>query len=173
MTVERFGDHIPQIDPEAFVHASAVLIGDVRIGAHSSVWPNVTLRGDDGPIVVGTHSSIQDGTVVHMTTGRSPTVVGDRVTVGHGVILHGCTVHDDCIVGMGAIILDDAVVESGCIVGAGALVPPGKRVPAGSVVVGNPFKVLRAATEQDAEFIEFSWREYVTRTRQYRAAGAP
>lgn len=174
MTVERFEGHVPQIHPEAFVHASAVLIGQVRIGAQSSVWPHVTLRGDDGPIVVGAQTSIQDGTVVHMTEGRSRTTVGDRVTVGHKVILHGCTIEDDCIVGMGSIILDDAVVERGSIVGAGAVVPPGKRVAAGSVVVGNPFRVLRACTEEDLEFIAYSWREYVRRARQYlEAASTP
>jgi len=172
VTIERFGEHFPQIDPEAFVHASAVIIGRVHIGAQSSVWPNVTLRGDDGPITIGRQTSIQDGTVVHMTEGRSITTVGDRVTVGHGVILHGCTIEDDCIIGMGSIILDGAVVERGSIVGAGALVPPGKRVPAGSVVVGNPFTLLRPCTEADREFIAYSWREYVTRTRQYREAAS-
>lgn len=172
MTIERFAGHHPQIHAEAFVHASAVIIGQVRIGAESSVWPNVTLRGDDGPIVVGARTSIQDGTVVHMTEGRSTTTVGDRVTVGHGAILHGCTIEDDCIIGMGCIILDDAVVERGSIVGAGALVPPGKRVPAGTVVVGNPFTVLRPCTPADTEFIAYSWREYVQRTRQYREAAS-
>ncbi|MCH9684899.1 MAG: gamma carbonic anhydrase family protein [Deltaproteobacteria bacterium] len=170
MPLERFGDHTPHIDPQAFVHSSAVVIGRVRVGAESSVWPNVTMRGDDGPIVVGARSSVQDGTVVHMTEGRSPTIIGDQVTVGHNAIIHGCTIEDDCIIGMGAVILDDAVVERGCIVGAGALVPPGKRVPAGSVVVGNPFRVMRACTAQDTEFIAFSWQEYVQRTHQYRAA---
>lgn len=170
VTIESFGDHHPQIHPEAFVHASAVVIGQVQLGSESSVWPNVTMRGDDGIISVGDQSSIQDGTVVHMTEGRSVTHVGNRVTVGHGVILHGCTVEDDCIIGMGSIILDNAVVERGAVVGAGALVPPGKRVPAGSVVVGNPFKLLRECTAEDKTFIEFSWKEYVQRTRQYRLA---
>lgn len=167
MTLERFEDHLPHVHAEAFIHATAVLIGQVRVGAQSSVWPNTTLRGDDGPIVIGSKTSIQDGTVVHMTEGRSVTTVGDRVTVGHGVILHGCTIEDECIIGMGAIILDNAVVERGCIVGAGALVPPGKRVPAGTVVVGNPFTTLRACTEADLELIQYSWREYVERTQQY------
>lgn len=170
MTIERFGDHTPQIHPDAFVHRSAVLIGKIRLGAESSVWPQVSMRGDDGPIVIGSQTSIQDGTMVHMTEGRSVVTVGDRVTVGHGVILHGCTVGDDCIVGMGSIILDNAVVEAGSIVGAGAVIPPGKRVPAGAVVVGNPFTVLRQVRKSDREFIEYSWREYVERTRQYRAA---
>lgn len=154
------------------MHASAVIIGQVEVGAESSVWPQVTMRGDDGPIIIGRQTSIQDGTVIHNTEGLSTTTVGNRVTVGHGVILHGCTIEDDCIIGMGSIILDNAVVESGSIVGAGALVAPGKRVPGGSVVVGNPFKRLRACTDKDREFIEFSWREYVKRTHQYRQAGS-
>lgn len=168
MTIERFGDRIPRIHPEAFVHASAVLIGDVTLGAESSVWPQASLRGDDGPIRIGSQTSIQDGSVIHMTEGRSVTTVGDRVTVGHGVILHGCIIEDDCIVGMGAIILDNAVVETGSIVGAGAVIPAGKRVPAGSVVVGNPFTVLRQARDADREFIDYSWREYVRRLPLYR-----
>ena len=163
----------PHVDPAAYVHPTAVLIGDVRIGPQSSVWPHTTLRGDDGPIAIGAKSSIQDGTVIHMTTGLSAVTIGDRVTVGHGVILHGCTVHDDCIIGMGAILLDNAVVETGCIVGAGALVPPNKRVPAGSVVVGNPFRILRACTPADREHIEFSWKEYVGRTRDYLEGPGP
>jgi carbonic anhydrase/acetyltransferase-like protein (isoleucine patch superfamily) len=160
----------PHVDPSAYVHPTAVLIGNVVIGAGSSVWPNVTLRGDDGPIVIGAYSSIQDGTVVHMTRERSSVAVGDRVTVGHGVILHGCTVESECIIGMGATLLDNVVIESGCIIGAATLIPAGKRIPAGSVVVGNPFRVLRVCSDADREFIEFSWREYVDRTTEYLAA---
>jgi carbonic anhydrase/acetyltransferase-like protein (isoleucine patch superfamily) len=162
--------HVPEIDPLAYVHPTAVVIGQVRIGERASIWPCATLRGDDGPIVIGPCSSIQDGTVVHMTEGRSTTTVGTRVTVGHNVILHGCTVEDDCIIGMGAIVLDNAVVERGSIVGAGTLVPMGKRVPAGSVAVGNPMRVLRACTAKDVEFIEFSWRSYVARAAEYTGA---
>jgi carbonic anhydrase/acetyltransferase-like protein (isoleucine patch superfamily) len=167
--LEPFEDSTPQIDPTAFVHQAAVVIGQVRIGAASSVWPCVTLRGDDGPILIGERTSIQDGSVVHMTEGLSTTTVGDRVTVGHGVILQGCTVEDDCIIGMGAILLDNAVIERGSIVGAGTVVPPGKRIAAGSVVVGNPMKVLRTCTEADVAWIEHSWKAYVERARQYRA----
>jgi len=166
---EPFEEHVPRIHPEAFVHASAVVIGEVEIGAESSVWPTAVLRGDDGPISIGARTSIQDGAVVHDTEGLSTTTVGDRVTVGHRAILHGCTIGDDCIIGMGCIILDNAIVEPGSIVGAGAVVPPGKRVTAGSVVVGNPMRVLRACTEKDIEFIAYSWREYVRRIGQYRA----
>lgn len=172
MTIEAFADHHPRIHERAFVHPSAVLIGQVEIGEDSSVWPGVTLRGDDGTIIIGRQTSIQDGTVAHMTEGLSVTTVGNRVTVGHGVILHGCTVEDDCLIGMGAILLDNAVIERGSIVGAGALIPPGKRVRSGTVVVGNPFKVLRPCSEADTEQIAYSWREYVKRTAQYRAAAS-
>ena len=168
--LEPYRDHHPSVDPSAFVHRSATLIGQVTVGAQSSIWPGVTLRGDDGTIVIGTQTSIQDGSVIHMTEGQSTVTVGDRVTVGHGVILHGCTVEDDCIIGMGAIVLDNAVVERGSIVGAGALVPMGKRVTAGTVVVGNPFKRIRDCSEQDRQWIEHSWREYVARCREYREA---
>ncbi|MBC8071658.1 MAG: gamma carbonic anhydrase family protein [Deltaproteobacteria bacterium] len=172
--LQRFRDHTPRIDPRAFVHATAVVIGRVSLGPDSSVWPCATLRGDDGPIVIGAQTSIQDGSVIHMTEGRSVTTVGDRVTVGHNVILHGCTVANECIIGMGAIVLDNAIIEAGCIVGAGTLVPPGKRVPAGSVAFGNPMRVVRSCTEADREFIAFSWQAYVHRTAQYLAdAGLP
>lgn len=165
---EPYAGRRPRIDPEAYVHERAVLIGDVTIGAVSSVWPCATLRGDDGPIVIGERTSIQDNAVVHMTRGLSSVTVGDRVTVGHSAILHGCRIEDECLVGMGAIVLDNAVVERGAIVGAGALVPAGRRVAAGTLVVGNPCRVLRECTAADRELIEFSWREYVDRVREYK-----
>lgn len=167
--LEPFGDKFPVVSPEAFVHERAVLIGEVVVGAQSSVWPNVTLRGDDGPIIIGEKTSIQDNSVIHCVEGMSKTTVGDRVTVGHSVILHGCTIGDDCLIGMGAVILDNAVIEPGAFVAAGALVPPGKVVPAGTMVQGNPFTIKRQCTPRDTALIEFSWREYVTRTGQYLA----
>lgn len=167
--IESFEGHTPEIDPAAFVHDSAVLIGQVFIAAQSSIWPQVTLRADDGPIRIGEKTSIQDGTTIHMTEGLSKTTVGDRVTVGHNVILHGCTIEDDVLIGMGAIVLDNAVVEKGAFVGAGALIPPNKVVKAGTMVVGNPFKVVRECSPRDTALIEFSWREYVKRTEQYLA----
>jgi gamma-carbonic anhydrase len=170
MTLEAFGDKRPRVDPAAFVHSAAVLIGDVLIGPESSVWPNVTLRGDDGPIVIGRQTSIQDNSVIHCTEGFSWTRVGDRVTVGHSVILHGCTIHDDVLIGMGSILLDNVVVESGALVAAGTLVPPGKIVKAGTLVAGNPMKVLRECGDKDREMIEFSWRAYVKRAAEYARA---
>ncbi len=170
--LERFEGHHPQVHPAAFVHAAATIIGEVTVGSESSVWPGAVLRGDDGPIRIGAQSSVQDGSVLHNTEGLSVTTVGDRVTIGHRAVLHGCTVEDECIIGMGCIILDNAVIERGCIVGAGAVVPPGRRVEAHTVVVGNPLRQLRACTAQDAEFIAYSWGEYVKRVEQYRARDA-
>lgn len=167
--LEPFESFRPHVDPTAFVHSAAVVIGQVTIGELTSVWPAAVIRGDDGPITIGAKSSIQDGAVLHNTEGHSVTNVGDRVTVGHKAILHGCTVEQDCIIGMGAIILDNAVIERNCIVGAGAVIPPGKRVEAGSVVVGNPMRLLRACNTHDLSWIEHSWKEYVTRTKQYSA----
>ncbi|MFO7563686.1 MAG: gamma carbonic anhydrase family protein [Enhygromyxa sp.] len=167
MTHQAFGDKRPRVDPAAFVHPAAVLIGDVLIGPESSVWPNVTLRGDDGPIVIGRQTSIQDNSVIHCTEGMSSTSVGDRVTVGHSVVLHGCTIHDEVLIGMGSIVLDNAVVESGALVAAGTLVPPGKIVRAGTLVAGNPLKVLRECLDKDRAMIEFSWRAYVKRAAEY------
>lgn len=167
--IEPFEQHQPHIDPAAYVHAAATIIGEVTVGAESSVWPGATLRGDDGPIIIGAQTSIQDGSVLHNTEGHSTTRVGNRVTVGHRAVLHGCTVEDECIIGMGCIILDNAVVERGSIVGAGALVPPGKRVRAGTVVVGNPSQLLRECSADDTKFIAYSWGEYVKRVAQYRA----
>lgn len=167
---EAFAGVRPRVDPSAFVHRAAVLIGDIEIGPRSSVWPNVTLRGDDGPIVIGSCSSIQDNSVIHATQGLSWTRVGDRVTVGHSVILHGCTIHDDVLVGMGSVLLDNVVVESGAIVAAGTVVPPRKVIKAGTLVAGNPMRVLRVCEDKDRAMIEFSWRAYVKRTAEYLAA---
>lgn len=166
---EAFAGVRPRVDPSAFVHRAAVLIGDIEVGPRSSVWPNVTLRGDDGPIVIGSCSSIQDNSVIHATQGLSWTRVGDRVTVGHSVILHGCTIHDDVLVGMGSVLLDNVVVESGAIVAAGTVVPPRKVIKAGTLVAGNPMRVLRVCEDKDRAMIEFAWRAYVKRTAEYLA----
>ena len=157
----------PRVDPTAFVHERATLIGDVEIGPGASVWPGAVLRGDDGPIVIGANSSIQDGTIIHATEGLSRTTVGARVTVGHQVVLHGCTIGDDCLIGMGSIVLDEAVVEAWAFVAAGTLVAPGKRVPTGQMMMGNPGKLVRALTDKDRAWITHSWSAYAKRTREY------
>ncbi len=169
MVLQAFAGYRPSLDSSAFVHPQAVLIGEVRIGAESSVWPNATLRGDDAPIEIGAQTSIQDGSTIHATEGDSKTVVGSRVTVGHNVILHGCQIGDDCLIGMGSILLDNAVVEPGSFVAAGTLLPPGKVVRSGTLVMGNPMRVVRQCTQRDLEWIAHSWQAYVKRSREYLA----
>jgi carbonic anhydrase/acetyltransferase-like protein (isoleucine patch superfamily) len=165
--IERFLAHHPKVHPQAFVHSHATVIGEVEIGEGASIWPSAVLRGDDGPIVVGSFTSIQDGCLLHNTEGFSQTTVGSRVTVGHLAILHGCTIQDDCLIGMGAVILDGAVVESGAMVGAGSLVPPGKIVTAGTLWMGNPAKMVRACGDKEKAMIDHGWREYAKRVQQY------
>ncbi len=167
--LESFQGRSPKVDRAAFVHGRATLIGDITIGASSSVWPGAVLRADDAPIIIGEATSIQDGTMVHATEGVSATTIGSRVTVGHGVILHGCTVGDECLIGMGSIILDNAVIEPGAFVGAGALVPPNKVVRSGELWLGNPGRFVRALRPQDYEWIEHSWRAYAKRAGEYLA----
>lgn len=151
------------------MHASAVVIGDVRIGPRVSVWPGVVLRGDQGEIVVGEDSNLQDGTIAHATGGVSTVTVGPRVTVGHRVLLHGCRVEGDALIGMGAILLDHCVVEPWALVGAGTLVAPGKRVPTRTLYLGNPGRVVRALTERDLAMIEHGRDEYLRLLADYGA----
>jgi carbonic anhydrase/acetyltransferase-like protein (isoleucine patch superfamily) len=135
--VYALGERVPRIDPTAFVHPDAVVIGDVTIGPESTVWPTAVLRGDHGSIVVGARTSIQDGTVIHCTRDH-PTTVGDRCVVGHNAHLEGCTVEDDCLIGSGSVVLHRVVVRRGSLVGAGALVPNGTEVPTGAMALGVP-----------------------------------
>ena len=169
MAIYALGDVEPTIDPGAYVHPDAVLIGDVVLGPEASVWPSAVLRADNARITVGAGTSIQDGTVIHVSSHFSGTVVGDRVTVGHGVILHACTVEDDCIIGMGSIILDGARIRRHCIVGAGALVTPGTDIPEGSLVMGAPARVKRPITDDERARIAVSADNYVELTRRYLA----
>ena len=140
MAIYAIGDRVPAIHPEAYVHPEATVIGDVTIGAGSTVWPQAVLRGDYGAIVVGERTSIQDGTVVHATHDK-PTTIGSRCVVGHLAHLEGCTIEDDALVGSGSIVLHDAVVRSGGLVGAGAVVSNGVEVPARAMALGVPAKM--------------------------------
>ena len=152
----------PVIARSAFVDESAQVIGDVVIGDESSVWMNAVVRGDVNTIRIGSRTNIQDGTIVHVMREPShPTLVGDEVTVGHRVILHGCTVADRCLVGMGAILLNGSSVGSDSIVAAGTLLPEGMAVPARSLVMGSPGKVRRALTDDEVAFIRESAANYV------------
>ena len=147
--IERFRQFVPRVAHSAYVHATAQLIGDVEIEAGASVWPGVVLRGDQGAIRIGEDTNIQDLTVAHATGGLSTTRIGARVTVGHRVILHGCSVEEDCLIGMGSVLLDNCHIEPWCVIGAGALMPVGMRVPTRSLVLGIPARVVRTLREGD------------------------
>ena len=155
----KIEDKEPKIHEGAYVSKMAYISGDVRVDAGASVFPFVSARGDLNYIHVGEGSNVQDGCVLHVTD-EHPVEIGKNVTVGHGAILHGCTIKDDALIGMGAIILDGAVVEEGAIVAAGALIPPRKVVPAGTLVVGAPFKVIRDLKDEEKKAIIENAKEY-------------
>lgn len=159
----------PRIAETAFVAPGAHIIGDVQIGEHSSVWFNCVLRGDCYYIRIGESTNIQDGTVIHVTNGRFPTIIGDRVTVGHSVVLHGCTVKDRSLIGIGAIVLDDVTIGEESFIAAGSLVTPGTVIPARSMVMGSPAKVRRQVTDEEVARIDEHWRLYVEYKNQYLA----
>ena len=144
----------------AYLFPGCVVTGDVTMGKAASVWYNAVVRGDMAPITIGEGSNIQDNAVVHVDNGF-PTVIGNGVTIGHGAIVHGCTVEDDCIIGMGAVLLNGARIGKKCIIGAGTLVPEGKEVPEGSVSFGNPVRVYRPVNEEDIKHIHANAAEYV------------
>jgi carbonic anhydrase/acetyltransferase-like protein (isoleucine patch superfamily) len=158
----------PQIDPTAYVASQAVVIGDVRLAARSSVWPTAVLRGDINFIEIGEGSNIQDGSIVHLADDL-PTIVGKLVTVGHRAILHGCTVEDECLIGMGATILDEAIIGKGSIVGAHALVTKGTRIPPGSLVMGMPAKVVRPLHPEEIADIRHWADHYIDLVPIYKA----
>jgi carbonic anhydrase/acetyltransferase-like protein (isoleucine patch superfamily) len=159
----------PTIADSAFIEETSVVIGDVVIGDDSSVWFNAVIRGDVHYIRIGSRTNIQDLCVVHVTHDTYPTILGDDVTVGHHVVLHGCTIKDRVLVGMGAIIMDGALIGEDCIVGAGALVTERTTVPPKSLIVGSPAKVKRPVTNEELAWIRESAQNYVRYSRQYLA----
>ena len=165
--IREVGGRRPNIHPTAFIHETAEIIGKVTIEKDASIWPYCVLRGDVDEIVVGEGTNIQDNTVVHTIEGK-PVVLGKRISVGHSVILHGCKVMDDCIVGMGSIVLDGAVVESECLVGAGAVVSPNTTIPKGSMALGIPARVIRKLKPEEVEHIKWNAREYYTLSETHR-----
>src|SRR5512133_3956852 len=158
--IQPYDGRAPRLHPSVYVAETGVVVGDVEIGEGSSVWFGAIVRGDVHHVRVGARTNLQDQTVVHVTGGKHPTIVGDDVTVGHRVVLHGCTVHDRCLVGIGAIVLDGAVVEEEAMVGAGALVPPGMVVPSGTLVLGAPAKVKRTLSDEERAFFRTSATRY-------------
>lgn len=158
----------PRIAPSAWVDPNAVVIGDVTIGERSSVWPNSTIRGDVHKITIGDETNIQDGSVLHVEEHLFELKIGNRVTVGHQVCLHGCTVEDDCLIGIGAVVLNGARIGAGSVIAAGALVPEGMEIPPGSLAMGVPCKVRRSVTPEEQERFRVNAQHYVDLREKYR-----
>ncbi|MGW7267957.1 gamma carbonic anhydrase family protein [Streptomyces sp. NPDC054842] len=167
--IAAVGGKEPQVDPEAFTAPTSVVLGEVTLGAGASLWYGAVLRADGGPIVVGADSNIQDNCTLHVDPGF-PVTIGERVSVGHNAVVHGATVEDDCLIGMGATVLNGAVIGAGSLVAAQALVPQGMRVPPGSLVAGVPAKVKRELTAEECEGIALNGAFYVELARTHRAA---
>ncbi|MBF0424235.1 MAG: gamma carbonic anhydrase family protein [Magnetococcales bacterium] len=176
MPVYPYRGTFPEIHPTAFVHPDAVVIGDVHIGPDSSVWPGVVIRGDVNFIRIGARTSIQDGSVVHVSRPSEaspqgyPTLIGNDIVVGHKVVLHGCRLEDSCLIGIGAIVLDNASVGRDSIVGAGSLLTPGKDVPEGTMWMGSPARQLRTTSEAERQSIRATAENYRRLATQYRLA---
>jgi len=156
-----------KIDSTAYVHPTAVVLGDVTLGARVSVWPTAVLRGDSDTIVIGADSNVQDGAVIHVDEGI-PTRVGNRVAIGHRAIVHGATIDDDVLIAMGAVLLNGVHVGSGSIIGAGAVLPEGKRIPENSLVIGVPGRIVRQTTNEERERIKRTVDAYLDLSEQYR-----
>ncbi|QSA99145.1 gamma carbonic anhydrase family protein [Methylococcus sp. EFPC2] len=178
MAIKAYRGVWPSLGHAVYVDDSALVIGDVTLGDHVSIWPMSVVRGDVQRIRIGEGSNIQDGCVLHVTHGGSefsavghPLTVGRHVTVGHRAVLHGCAIGDHCLIGIGAIVMDGAVVEDEVMLGAGSLVPPGKRLESGFLYVGSPAKQARALTDQEKAYLRFSPRHYVELKDAYLSRG--
>lgn len=175
MAVRKFEQYTPQIAKSAFVDESAVVTGNVVIGADSSVWPMCSVRGDIHSIQIGERTNIQDGSILHVThdsefaPGGYALSVGNGVTVGHNAVVHACTVEDMCLIGMGSVLLDGSIVKAGAIVGAGSLVPHGKELAGGYLWLGSPVKQLRELTDKEKSFLEYSAAHYVDLKNRHMA----
>jgi carbonic anhydrase/acetyltransferase-like protein (isoleucine patch superfamily) len=171
--LRSYKDKTPQLAAGVYVDESAVLVGDITIGEHSSIWPLVAARGDVNYIKIGNRTNVQDGSVLHLTRKSQkhpdgfPLIIGDDVTVGHKVMLHGCQLGNRILVGMGAIVMDGVVVEDDVIIGAGALVPPNKKLESGFLYVGSPVKQARPLNDEERAFLSVSAQNYVELKNEY------
>ncbi len=172
--IRAFGGRLPRIAPDAFIAETAVVIGDVEIGAGSSIWYGCVLRGDSNAIRIGAQTNIQDGTIIHVNHERegaagTRTMIGSDITVGHMALLHACTLEDGCFIGMKACIMDGVVVETGAMVAAGALVTPGKRVKRGELWAGSPAKLMRSLSDKEIAYFAYSAQHYAENAARYLA----
>ena len=175
MNVKSFNSKTPSIHGSAFIHETAVVIGDVELGADVSIWPMAVVRGDIHQIKIGSRSNIQDGCVLHVTHASDfnhsgyPLTIGEDVVVGHKATLHGCSIGNNCLIGIGVIVMDGAVVKDHVVIGAGSLVPPKKILESGYLYVGSPVKKARPLNEQEEDFLSYSPQKYVQLKDQYLA----
>jgi carbonic anhydrase/acetyltransferase-like protein (isoleucine patch superfamily) len=169
--IRTFKSATPNVDPSAYVDESAQVIGDVEIGAESSIWMNVVIRGDVHRIRVGRRTNVQDLTMVHVMRGTHPTTIGDEVTIGHSAVIHGCTIEDRCLIGMGVILLNGCRIGRESIVAAGTLVPERAEIPPGSLVMGSPGKIRRVLTDQERASIKGYADNYVAYRLDYLSQG--
>lgn len=178
MPLAPYLDHTPQLGERVYLHPSAQVIGDVTIGADSSLWCNTVVRGDVNRIVIGICSNVQDLAMAHVSHKTahkpegSPLIIGDYVTIGHAAILHGCTIGNECLIGMGTIVMDDAVIADRVMVGAGSLVPPGKMLESGMLYTGRPVRAVRPLTEAEIAYLKYSAEHYVRVKNNYRDSAA-
>ncbi|MCP3672030.1 MAG: gamma carbonic anhydrase family protein [Gammaproteobacteria bacterium] len=172
--IRAFQGKAPSIAEDVWVDPTAVIIGEVELGTGCSIWPQVVIRGDIHHIKIGTNTNIQDGSVVHVThdsrfnPGGYPTIIGNNVTVGHKVMLHGCTIGDNCLIGMGAVVMDGAVIEPRVVLGAGSLVPGGKVLDGGYLWHGSPVRKVRELNQREQEFLDYLAANYFRLSQQYR-----
>lgn len=167
MSIYQLDSTAPTVHPSAYVADSAEVMGNVHLAADASVWFGAVIRGDNEPIAIGEGSNIQDGSVLHSDLGK-PLTIGRHVTVGHGVVLHGCTIGDESLVGIGAVVLNGARIGRNCLVGAGSLVTEGKEFPDGSLIVGSPARAVRQLTPEQMEGLRQSAQTYIDNGRRFR-----
>lgn len=169
MAIYQLGDDVPDIDDSAYISETATIIGKAVIKREASIWPNVTIRGDNETITIGVGSNVQEGCVLHTDPGF-PLVVGDRVTIGHQAMLHGCTIGEGALIGIQAIILNNAKIGKNCLVGAGALVTENKEFPDNSLIIGSPAKAVRTLSEEDIARMHANTANYVERGQRFKTS---
>jgi carbonic anhydrase/acetyltransferase-like protein (isoleucine patch superfamily) len=175
MAIESYLDHTPRLGRNVYVHPTATVVGDVELGDQVSVWPGAVIRGDVNRIRIGTRSNVQDGAILHVSHRRpadpegAPLLIGRDVTIGHAVILHGCTIGDECLVGMGALVMDKAVLETRVLLGAGSLVPEGRVLESGWLYLGRPAKRIRPLSAEELDYFAYQAGNYARLAAEYRA----
>ncbi len=174
MAIESYRDQSPRLGRDVYIHSTATVIGDVELGDAVSVWPNVVIRGDVNRIRIGARSNVQDGSILHVSHRRAADpegaslLIGRDVSVGHAVILHGCTIGDECLVGMGCLVMDKAVLEPRVLLGAGSLVPEGRVLKSGWLYLGRPAKAVRALNQEELDYFAYLAANYVGLAAEYR-----